>query len=83
MNKNELKKAMRRRESKTITGRWKRLDLALGPGELPNEWSHGKPGRETKILGALYGTDEAGKPGLEVLLEERARLMKNVEEERE
>lgn len=74
---------MRRREGTSITGRWKGMYFASGLGELPKEWSHGKPGREMKVVGALYGTDEAGKPGLEVLLEERARLIRNVEEDRE
>jgi hypothetical protein len=71
----ELRKALRRRESQMMTGRWKRVESKLEPDYLPREWSEGRRGRESAILGALYGTDEAGKPGLEVLQEERERLI--------
>lgn len=76
MNYDELKKAMRRRLSHMKTGRWKRIEKSAA-GWLPTEWEDGRTGREKKILGALYGTDDGGKPGLEVLQEEAARIKKD------
>ena len=79
----DLRRAMTRRESLVKTGRWQRTGEQIEPDYLPMEWNDGRKGREGKILAALYGTDVGGKPGLEVLKEERARLIKNIEEERE
>jgi hypothetical protein len=73
----DLRKAMRRRESQMMTGRWKRVESRSEPTYLPRGWSQGRKGREKEILGALYGTTEASKPGLEVLMEETARLLQN------
>lgn len=81
MNIYELKKIMRRRESQMKTGRWKRMERELDLRYLTRGWKDGRKGREDRILGALYGTDEAGKPGLDVLKEERARLIKNTNED--
>jgi len=82
MNYRELRKALRRRESQVKTGTWRRKGQQFESEYLPMEWSDGKIGRDKKILAALYGTDEGGKPGLDVLKEERERLIKNMKEEK-
>ena len=83
MNILDLKKAMRRRESQMLTGRWKRVGSQSEPEYLPRGWSEGRRGREKEILGALYGTTEASKPGLEVLKEEAERLLQNMKNDRD
>jgi hypothetical protein len=82
MNSTDLTKTIRRRESQMTTGRWKRVQAGWTPDYLTGQWSEARKGREKRILAALYGTEETGQPGLEVLMEERARLVKNIEADR-
>ena len=83
MSHHDLTKAMRRQKSQVKTGTWRIARRQFESDYLPTEWSNGKIGREKKILAAFYGTDDGGKPGLDVLKEERERLIQNMEEERE
>jgi hypothetical protein len=83
MSHRDLRAAMRQRSAQAKTGLWRRAAQEFESEILPMEWSDGSLGREKKVLAALYGTDEGGKPGLDVLKEEKERLVKNKEEERE
>jgi hypothetical protein len=79
----ELTKAFRRRENLIPTGRWNRVQKGLMSQHLSHGWVDGRIGREKQIIGALYGIDETGNPGLEVLLEERTRLIQNAKDDEE
>jgi len=85
MDSTALLKALRRRESQMTTGRWKTQGLGSKweSNYLPREWTQARAGKERRILEAFYGTEDAGKPGLEVLKEERARLIENIKADRE
>jgi hypothetical protein len=82
MGYRDLSKAFRRQQSQVKTGTWRRMGRQFEAEYLPMEWSDGDIGRNKKIVAALYGTDEDGKPGLDVLKEERERLINNIEEEK-
>jgi hypothetical protein len=44
------------------------------PVQRDTLWSERSSSREMRVFEALYGVDVAGKPGLEVLEESKARL---------
>ncbi|EKM59694.1 uncharacterized protein PHACADRAFT_250355 [Phanerochaete carnosa HHB-10118-sp] len=46
-------------------------------------WSRAKSTRETRVMHALYGTEDAGKPGLEILEEEEERIQAHIRRDRE
>ena len=74
----QLQIEMKSRGLKQETGRWGNQ----GWGANAPVWAAVNP-RMKQVRQALYGTEEAGKPGLDILLEERKRIMKQIKEDSE
>lgn len=69
-----------------MTGAWKRNEVMHTRSESVTEahWGGGRrrSGREKKVIAALYGTDGDGRPGLEIVQDEKERFERDREEEK-
>lgn len=74
----QLQSEMKARGLRPETGRWG----SQGWGANAPVWTTDTV-REKQVRQALYGSEEAGKPGLEILLEERKRIMQQIKEDSE
>lgn len=77
----QLHETVRRRESQTEMSRWG--SQGWGGGSSSPIWNDRTGTREKQVREALYGSAAEGKPDLDILMEERQRITRQIEEDNE
>lgn len=79
----DIKEKLKSRRIVPATGPWSTNETHFKMSDTSSQiWASRRSEKEQKVMNVLYGTDKEGKPGLEILEEERSRLLKNMEEDK-
>jgi hypothetical protein len=78
----DLRRIIQKRKENPRMGVWgDDRYLSQRPEQMAPGWSGGFSFREQSVMNALYGVDQGGKPGLEVLEESAERIQQDLEDD--
>lgn len=78
----DIREKLKSRRIVPATGPWSTNETHFKVSDASGQaWASRRSEKEQKVIDVLYGSDREGKPGFEILEEERKRLLKNMEED--